>query len=135
MQDYASSKISQSESFLVATKREVVTENVDSSMSSDLKDLVSSNANATKPAAESIAAMRADTTSVVSPPTITVTLSGVLDFLHISSFSNASDEEAIFFYSLFLSMQGKAKRLAQEANGTCDRAYHAFLLSINKVGV
>jgi hypothetical protein len=57
---------------------------------------------------------------------MTVTLNGVLSFLHVSNFSNASDDEAIFFHSLFLHLEGRAKILTREANGKCDRAYRAL---------
>jgi hypothetical protein len=123
----SSSNVSQSNSFLVASSRDGSTENAESSILNRANLRRVSTANATNPASASVAPIRPSKTAVVFPPSMTVTLNGVLDFFHVSNFSNASDEEAIFFHSLFFHLEAKAKILAREANGNCDRAFVALL--------
>jgi hypothetical protein len=131
-----SSKIIQSDSFRVATTRDGSIENAASSKSSAAALCMTDGSNIpTCDASGSAQNILTNNTSSVLPPTIKVTLSGVLDLLHISNFSNASDDEAIFFYSLFFHMNAKAKVLARRGNGTCDRAYAAFMSAMKEAGV
>lgn len=126
-----SSKTIQSDSFRVATNRDSSIENETSSTSKHAALCMTSGFE--KPicdASESAKNILPINTSSVRPSTIRVTLSEVLDFLHVSNFSNASEEEAIFFYSLFFHLHAKAKILARDADGECDRAFKAFLSAI-----
>jgi hypothetical protein len=61
---------------------------------------------------------------------MTVTLSQVLAFFHVSNFSNASDDEAMFFYNLFFQFCASAKVLTRKARGTADRALNALVNSL-----
>ena len=51
-------------------------------------------------ASGSVAIIEPSSTASVFPPTMTVTLSGVLRFLQVENFANASEEEAMFFLQL-----------------------------------
>jgi hypothetical protein len=129
-----SSKTIQSDSFRVATSRDSSIENAASSKSKGAALCITSGFESpTCEASGSAQNILPTSTSVVFPSTIRVTLSGVLDFFHVSNFSNASEEEAIFFHSLFFHLCAKAKVLAREADGKCDRAYEAILSAITEV--
>lgn len=75
--------------------------------------------------------IRANKWSAAFPNSTTVTLSQVLALFHCQNFSNASEDEAMFFYHLFFRLCANAKVLAREANGTSDRALHALMESIS----
>lgn len=129
-----SSKTIQSDSFRVAISRESSIEKSASSTSNPAKLCMTSRLEIpTCDASGSTAIIVPTNTSPVFPPTIKVTLSGVLEFFHISNLSNASEDEAIYFNSLFFHLCAKAKVLARESDGKCDRAYQAILSAIADV--
>lgn len=64
------------------------------------------------------------------PRSITVTVNDVLRLFHVENFSNASEDEIMFFFHLFSEWTGAAKRLARDANGKCDRALQAVVTAI-----
>jgi hypothetical protein len=106
---FISSKTIQSDSFRVATNRDSSIENAAPSKSKPTalciaRGLESPTCNASGSAPNILPT----NTSVVLPLTINVTLSAVLDFLNISNLSNASEEVAIFCYSLFIHMRARA---------------------------
>jgi hypothetical protein len=61
---------------------------------------------------------------------MTVTLNDVLRFFHAQNLSNASDEEAMFFFHLHFQLLANAKILAREAHGNCDRALQTLLAAV-----
>lgn len=61
-----------------------------------------------------------------------MTLRGVLDFFHIENFSNASEEEVMFFFGLHFQVCAQAKLLAREFEGKSDRAYRAGLSALSR---
>ena len=71
-------------------------------------------------------------TSVVAPLKFDATLSGVLDLFHIENFSNPSEEEIVFLFSLYSDLCSAAKKLARELDGKADRAYQAVLVTLCK---
>ena len=75
-----------------------------------------------------------NTTFSTWPATITVTLTDVLRFFHVQNFSNASDEEAMFFLELHFKLLANAKILAHQAQGKCDRAHRALIRSATVQG-
>src|SRR5580658_1082372 len=119
-----SSKTIQSDSFRVATNLDPSIENEASSTSKFKKLCMTRGLDSpTCDASGSTWNTLPISTSPAFPSTNIVTLSEVLDFFHILNFSNASEDEAIFFASLFFQMCGRAKILARQADGNCDRAY------------
>lgn len=64
------------------------------------------------------------------PSSMRVSLSGVLDFFHIKNFSDASDDEFMFFSTVWFEMLACAKREGRARNGNCDRAHKALLHSV-----
>jgi hypothetical protein len=64
---------------------------------------------------------------------MTVTLSQVLEIFHVENFSNASDEEAMFFFRLFFRLCANAKSMTQEGDGKCDRACQALILALEGI--
>ncbi len=61
-----------------------------------------------------------------------VSLSNILDFFHVENFSNASDEEFMYFGSLYCKVLFGAKSLARESGSSCDRAHQAIMASMAK---
>jgi hypothetical protein len=55
-----------------------------------------------------------------------------LDFFHIENFSNASEEEVMFFFGLHFELCMAAKKSARELNGKADRAYQAVMAVLYK---
>lgn len=66
------------------------------------------------------------------PRSIRVSLNDVLRLFQIENFSNASEEETMFFFHLFFGWTATAKKLARDANGKCDRALQALVSSIER---
>lgn len=77
--------------------------------------------------------MRSDRTSSGWPRSMTVTLSQVLEFFHVENFSNASEEESIFFFNLFSGIYANAKILQRDADGKCDRATQALVTALEEI--
>src|SRR5208337_1195976 len=86
----------------------------------------------TSGASGSSASMRPEKVSSGFPRSITVTLNDVLRFFHVENFSNASEEEAIFFFRLHFLVHARAKVLARESKGVCDRAYAAIMVALGE---
>ena len=70
--------------------------------------------------------------SVNMPFRYDVTLREVLDLFHIENFSNASEEEVMFFLGLHFDLCIAAKKLARELGAKSDRAYKAVLSALFK---
>jgi hypothetical protein len=122
-----SSNTIQSDSLRVATSRFGSIEKTQSSTSKSLYECIAEPTVPTMEASSSVPYTRTNKTSVVFPLTMTWTLSGVLEFFHIRNFSNASEDEAMFFLQLHFKLLANAKILAREGEGKCDRAYTALL--------
>ena len=126
-----SSNTIQSDSLRVAVSRDGSIVKTDSSTSKQAALCMTSGLEMrTCDASESTPITLAMKTSVGRPWAMAVTFSGVLSFFHCSNFENASEEEAIFFCSLFFHLQAKAKTLARDSGGRCDLAHRALLAAM-----
>ena len=126
-----SSKISQSALLRVATTRQGSTENTDPSRS-NAAYLSPSHRTPTISDSGSTFNTHPRSVSFNAPFRYDVTLIGVLDFFHIENFSNASEEEVMFFFGLHFQICAQAKLLAREFGGRSDRAYQAVLSALSK---
>jgi hypothetical protein len=130
MQDQSSSsKTIQSDSLRVATNRVGSTENTESAISNVSYSLTPVQIP-TNDSSESSVSMRPENTAMVFPRTMTVTLTGLLRFFHIENFENASEVEANFLRLLHFNLHANIKRLAREAQGSCDMVANAVLLEL-----
>jgi hypothetical protein len=72
-------------------------------------------------------------TSSVLPLVMTVTLSNVLEFFQVKNFPNASEEEAIFFYSLFFQLTTRAKSFPARCHCNCNHLLRFHLKQIPQI--
>lgn len=129
-----SSNTAQSDASRVATMRQGSTENVASSSPNEAYRLPSCETPIVSHSASTLST-KPKRTSVTVPFRYDVTLSGVLDLFQIENFSNASEEEVIFLFSLYSDLCTAAKNLAKELDGKADRAYQAVLVTLCKENV
>ena len=121
-----SSNITQSVLSRVAKTRQGSTESIASSKSNEAYLSVSSKIPIDTLSTSAIST-RPRSVCVTAPSRYDVTLRGVLDLFHIENFSNASEEEVMFLFSLYSVLCIEAKKLARDLNGEADRVYQALL--------
>lgn len=126
-----SSKITQSALLRVATTRQGSTENTDPSRPNEAY-LSPSYKIPTLSSAASNFSTEPRSVSVDMPFRYDVTLREVLDLFQIENFSNASEEEVMFFLGLHFDLCIAAKKLARGLGGKSDRAYKAVLSVLSK---